>query len=113
MFRLLPLLIAIGFCLPSAKAMAYPSGNDLLTDLQGKDWQKLSATRYVIGVRHGLTFERVVAQQQGRLGLLCIPDAVTDGQLTDMVTLFLESNPSTRHNTPALLVVKAWLEFKC
>ena len=99
--------------MPSVKAMAYPSGNDLLTDLQGKDWQELSATRYVIDVRHGLTIERWVAEQQGRLGLICIPDAVTDGQLTDMFTLFLETNPSARHNPTPLLIVKAWLEFKC
>ena len=113
MFRLLPLLVSIGLCLPSAKATAYPSGNDLLNDLQAKDWQKLSATRYVIGVRHGLTLERVTAEQEGRLGLLCIPDAVTDGQLTDMITRFLETNPSARHKAPALLMVKAWLGFKC
>lgn len=93
--------------------MAYPSGNDLLTDLQGKAWQKLSATRYVTGVRHGLIIERIVAEQQGRLGLLCIPDAVTDGQLADMALLFLESNPSTRHRGAATLMIKAWLEFKC
>ena len=113
MSRLLASVLSIGISLISLQAAAYPSGNALLQDIQGEDWQSLSALRYVVGVRHGLTLERVMAERQGRAGLLCIPDEVTDGQLNDMVALHLESNPSTRHHQPTLIIVKAWSDFMC
>ena len=113
MFRIFCSFFLIGICLIPVEVVAYPTGNALLKEIQGKDFQKLSAIRYIVGVRHGLTLERAMAERQGRLGLLCIPDEVTDGQLNDMVASHLDTNPSTRHYPPAFLIVEAWSKFMC
>lgn len=95
------LALAAALAAPLAHAEFF-DGNELLRRLQSATpTEHLVAIGYIAGV-HDTT----------RGGSHCSPDAVTSGQLRDMVRAHLERNPQVRHLTADAHVVfvlrEAW-----
>lgn len=75
----------------------YQSGNDLYGDLIGRtDAEQMFALGYVVGVVDAYIQKEV-----------CVPQNVTQGQLAEVVTLFLAGRPQIRHQPADVLVVLA------
>ena len=92
----------LALCFVAAGAHAeFKDGNKLLSEMNGSQFQQMSALGYVVGVADALDGVTV-----------CSPNSVTAGQIHDMVKQFLENNPGLRHFTGDAIVnrvlSKAW-----
>lgn len=75
----------------------YQSGNELYNDLIGRtDAEQMFALGYVVGVVDAYIQKEV-----------CVPQNVTQGQLSEVVKQFLASRPQIRHQPADILVVLA------
>ena len=89
-------LISLLLVCTTAQAQ-YQSGNELYSDLIGRtDAEQMFALGYVVGVVDAYIQKEV-----------CVPQNVTQGQLAEVVTLFLASRPQIRHQPADVLVVLA------
>lgn len=86
-------LILAAWSVALASHAEFKDGNLLLNDMNGTHGKQMGALGYVTGVADALmdvTF--------------CPPANVTSGQLYDMVKLYLEAYPATRHMTADTIV---------
>lgn len=79
----------------------FKDGNKLYSQMNGTVNETLNAIGYVTGVSDALFGSTH-----------CAPSTVTAGQIYDMTKQYLESSPSTRHNSADVIVgyvlVKQW-----
>jgi hypothetical protein len=106
----------ITFIVPSAYAN-WKNGNDLFIEcesLKANDERKLtrkelddalSCQQYIQGWLDGNSTSGVP--------LICVPEGVMLGSISDMVSSFLEENPSKRHYPGSSIMVNALEEFEC
>jgi hypothetical protein len=101
MKRIFSALCAIFFV---ANALAYGSGNRLLSDMNSSDGSaKRAALNYVAGVVEGYSFAEDI-HKSGKY--VCIQSAeVTHGQLAAIVKKGLEDKPESRHEQARFLIV--------
>jgi len=90
---------------------SFVNGNDLLTNLNGSASDKWYATGYIAGIVDGTEN----AKKLGGKGGWCFSlPAVTSQQVADVVRLWLEKNPASRHYLAAGQVSAALAEsFPC
>lgn len=89
-------LISLLLVCSTAQAQ-YQSGNELYSDLIGRtDAEQMFALGYVVGVVDAYIQKEV-----------CVPQNVTQGQLSEVVKQFLASRPQIRHQPADILVVIA------
>jgi hypothetical protein len=94
-----------------AKAQTFISGNDLLDDCTATTGPKtLYCMGYVVGALD-------MAAQSGhdvRGWKFCLPDTVTQVQMMDVVTSWLEQNPTQRHLAASNAILQSMrLGFPC
>ena len=99
-------LAALLALLPFAAHAGYDSGNRLYEDCSSENYFNRG---YCGGYITGIVDTIEAMQQSGTLpkNTLCIPDAVTKGQLADAVKMYLGNNPSRRHLDAGSLVPEA------
>ena len=86
---------------------AFMNGNDLLENLNGTVSEKWYATGYIVGIADGA--ER--AKKLGIKGEWCFSlPKVTSTQVADVVRLWLEKNPASRHHLASGQVSSALAE---
>lgn len=97
--------ILVGLMLVCASAHAkYQNGNSLLTELEGTPMDRTFALGYIIGA----------ADVYNDGEALCIPLTVTQGQLQDVVFIYLKNSPQIRDMPANFLVFAALnLHWKC
>jgi hypothetical protein len=107
------LFVALFAIFSIASALAYDTGNDLLADLKSSNQERrVRAGKYVGGVVHGWDVSEIMNKKQSNL--FCLPDAVTQGQVADLVAKYLEEYPERRHR-PAYehVIVALIVAFRC
>lgn len=113
---------------PGAVHSQSVTGNQLLDNCSGSGIERTAyCLGYLSGVNEGLrlgvilpllaeggsTADELNAHANAYL-LTCIPDNVTNQQNMDIVTRYLQDNPSTRHQPAHVLVIMAMREaFPC
>ena len=79
----------------------FKTGNKLLGEMLGSYGEQMNALGYVTGVADTLDNS-----------VVCIPNTVNAGQLSDMTKLYLETYPQTRHMAADALIhrvlIKVW-----
>src|SRR4051794_13108833 len=84
---------------------SFYDGNMLLAKCTGSFRDKDICASYIMGVADDV---------KDNNDELCLPDGVTGGQLSEIVTAYLQRKVATRHRSAASLVGLALLEaFKC
>ena len=79
------LFLILAFFSVSAFAQSKTDGNQLLSDLKdGFNWRN----------GFGIGYVQAIAESSDNL---CVPKGVTNGQLYDIVKIFIDQNPSIRH----------------
>lgn len=102
--KFLFILFVMFLFVPSVKAGSFYTGNKLYEWLKG--WRENST-----GVGEGIGFGYVIGIVDSFNNLLFkIPDNATAGQLTDIVYIYLDRNPSIRNKGSNELVVDALIE---
>lgn len=107
----------------STACQAYNTGNDLLVALETVE-ERPSALKFIQGSSNAMRFGYLTALQAIRPGTSdaaalrvygsCIPDAVTVGQVADVVKKYLQEHPEQRHQTSVQLIRRAELSaFPC
>lgn len=110
-FRMRRTVLAIALLAHGALTWA-GTGNELLSDCEGTDefnrgWCTGRIVGYTQGLNHGLDLG-------GSVGLYCLPEGVTLGQLRDVTVKFLNDHPERRHEKDTLLMLDAMSEaFPC
>lgn len=89
------ILVGLLACASAAHAEFY-TGNDLLRMMRGNNAEQAAAFGYVVGVSDAL--HKIT---------LCVPNGVTVGQVNDVVLLWLDRNPQSRHFSADSMVVAA------
>lgn len=99
-------LAALLVLLPLASHAGFDTGNRLYEDCNSENYFNRG---YCGGYITGIVDTIEAMQQSGQLPkkTLCIPDAVTKGQLADAVKMYLGANPSRRHLDAGSLVPEA------
>jgi len=86
--------IAVAAVVPSAPAHADYTGNDVLKDCSvGATWSTGACFGRVIGAVKGV---QLMASLSGQPAPFCMRDNVTNGQVVDVVTVWLRAHPSER-----------------
>lgn len=90
-------LLAVALLIPTMANAEFLSGNKLLEHMTDKDvhW-RMFALGYVAGVSDA---------HQGIIS--CPPPTATNGQVSDVIKSYLESNPAQRHRTADVLISEA------
>ena len=81
-------IVALSLVICATAHAEFKDGNALLNDMNGSHGKQMNALGYVSGVADALmdiTF--------------CPPSNVTTGQIYDMVKIYLDAYPATRHMT--------------
>jgi hypothetical protein len=100
------LIIILAFFSASAFAQQQ-DGNELLKDLKAK--METSADAFQKGIVRGYIIGVIDSSLE-----ICRPENVTNGQIYDVVQIYLEQNPAIRHEHRSLLVWKALFRaFPC
>lgn len=104
---------------PAASQVTYRTGNNLYADCTTREDSPLyyqndaACTLYVLGVNDAFAQAPDVASllreepANSTPEMLCVPIGVQAGQLRDVVLAYLRSNPATRHQSAAWLVLLA------
>jgi len=95
--------LVILLMLPALAHAGFWSGNSLLTRMNGDQMDRMMALGYIMGISdvlEGITH--------------CSGSNITNGQMRDIVKLYLERNPSTRDKSAELLASRALQDaFPC
>jgi hypothetical protein len=91
------------------------NGNELLALCDRPDtFARMTCLAWITGVESGLAAASVNDEAAGRPRLVCPPDRVTNGQIQDIVLVFLRQHPEVRHEDASLLSMTALrLGFPC
>ena len=108
--------VLLTFIVPSAYA-SWKSGNELFIQCKSL---KVAGDRKLTTqeLDNALTCQEYVkgwidGHQISGVPLVCVPQEVVLGSITDMVFNFLEENPAKRHWAAHRIMVSALLEFEC
>lgn len=105
-------LLAVTFVIAaSAQAHAgYLTGNDLHEWCSGSTTTKTGAMAYALGVYDAIELSSLI--KDSPVPKMCVPNAVTRGQVGDVVCAFVADNAAQRHYEASALVwnsiVDAW-----
>lgn len=88
----------------TAQAASY-SGNELLSQLNGQDMQRLAAIRYIKGAWDGIELTQQLTEQRA----ICVPKEVLVGQVVEIVGGRLSKSPEIRHEEAAIFVYTSLL----
>ena len=100
-------------CCGSATVVRADMGGNQLYEMcsqRNNNLEQYGCLYYIVGVTDGVKTERhpSISTQ------FCIPNGVTNGQLTDIAFLWLQKHPEQRHYTAASDVIVALTEaFPC
>ena len=97
------LFLILAFFSASAFAELKEDGNELLTALSSQsNFDRGYSRGYIIGLAHTISYS------------FCTPNGVTHSQIFDVVKIYLEKNPSTRHEHMHVLIPRALVNaFPC
>jgi ABC-type sulfate transport system permease component len=103
-------LAAILCCLLAKEAKAdFTSGNELWDACQAnpatEPIKATFCTAYIVGASE--TFRALVG------GYYCVPDNVPNGQLIEIVKLYLRDHPEKRQDSAPTLITLAFKKFPC
>jgi len=90
----------------SQYAFAVSSGNELLNVCQSNGTQFGRCIGFIEGVSVGVELGEAFHGHKD-LSDVCIPANVTNGQLKDIVLVYLRQNPATRHEPAVYAVVRS------
>jgi len=97
------LVIAVLTALSLSANASWITGNDLMKQFNGSEFERGASIGFIVGVASALDGD-----------VLCIPTGVTPGQMRDMVQQALRANPNIRHNQAEYIVAFTLMtEFPC
>lgn len=92
----------LGLALVSSVASAGgTTGNELLSWVNGATYERLKAAYYMDGIVDGINMAGLAAGKP----VVCIPQGVNLGQVTDVVIKEMKNSPENRHMEAQVLIM--------